>query len=305
VSAGESGVDGPTMGRGKRLRRATARYRTPLWLLALAIAFGLLAYRIYPKDAPAAPEDAVQGVGVLANFSPTAIAVSQTPDPAVNGFSLQIILHAKHRVSHSGYVTIVLPPTAWGSAHKCPTSAYCPPNRAGVKVVTYQLPTKWSDAGSLEPTPDRWELRQTITVDDVATNVSLNAEYVAVLTPPISVQLGPAPFPNPTSYPYLKVLSVYAEQVTNGGAYTWNTGSTPDYVNGFDRWTATSAEALQDTASPTLDSGTDLTVAARNGNLQFIAGIVVGIAGGALVGSLQEFLACRRKPEQAAGTESD
>jgi hypothetical protein len=98
---------------------------------------------------------------------------------------------------------------------------------------------------------------------------------------------------------------VYAEQVPNGSAYTWTTGATPDYVNGFDRWTATSAGALQDTATPTLDSGTDLTVAARNANYQFIAGIVVGIAGGALVGALQEFLACRRKPEQAASAESD
>ena len=54
-----------------------------------------------------------------------------------------------------------------------------------------------------------------------------------------------------------------------------------------------------------LDSGTDLTVAARNGNLEFIAGIVVGVAGGALVGSLQEFLTSRRKGEQGASAESD
>ena len=116
---------------------------------------------------------------------------------------------------------------------------------------------------------------------------------------------GPAPFPNPPSYPYLKLLSVYAEQVPNGSGLHLTTGATPDYVNGFDRWTATSAGALQDTATPTLDSGTDLTVAARNANYQFIAGIVVGIAGGALVGALQEFLACRRKPEQAVSAESD
>ena len=101
MSTVEPGTDGPTMGSGERLRRTTARYRTPLWLLALAVLFGVLAYRIYPKDAPAAPEDAVQGVAVLANFPPSAIAVSQTPDPAVNGFRLQIVLHAMRPVSHS------------------------------------------------------------------------------------------------------------------------------------------------------------------------------------------------------------
>jgi hypothetical protein len=305
VSAEEPGAVGPTMGRGKRLRRAIQPYRTPLWLLALAIVFGALAYRIYPEDAPAAPEDAVQGVAVLADFTPSAIAVSQTPDAAVNGFRLQIILHAKRPVSHSGYVTIVLPATAWGSSGACPHPAICPSDRASLKDATYNLPARWSDGGKTEPTADRYELRQTITVSDVGTNVSLNAEYVGVLTPPISFLLSPVPFRNLPSYPYVKVLSVYATHVPNGSAYTWTIGATPVYVNGFDRWTATTAGALQDAASPTLDSGTNLTVQARDGNLQFIAGIVVGIAGGALVGSLQEFLACRRKAEQAAGAESD
>jgi hypothetical protein len=293
------------MGRGKRLRRAIQPYGTPLWLLALAIAFGVVAYLIYPTDAPAAPEDAVQGVAVVADFTPSGIVVSQTPDAAVNGFRLQIILHAKRRVSHTGYVTIVLPATAFGSSGACPPAALCPPNNAGVKEVEYSLPARWSDAGKAEPAADRNELRQTITVSDVGTNVSLNAEYVGVLTPPIAFQLAPVPFQNLPSYPYVKVLGVYAEQVPNGSAYTWTIGSTPVYVNGFDRWTATTAGALQDAASPTLDSGTNLTVQARNGNYQFIAGIVVGIAGGALVGALQEYLACRRKAEQAASAESD
>ena len=129
---------------------------------------------------------------------------------------------------------------------------------------------------------------------DVATNVSRNAEYIAVLTPPISFQLEPAPFPNPPSYPYLKLESVYAEQVPNGGAYTWNTGATPDYVNGFDRWTSTSAGALGHRQPDAGQRYRSHRGGAERG-LQFISGIVVGIAGGALVGALQEFLACRRK----------
>jgi hypothetical protein len=302
VSAGELGADGPAMGKRARLRRTIDRYRTPLWLLALAILFGLLAFRLYPEDAPVAPQDAIQAVAVIADFTPSGIAVSQTPDPAVNGFTLQVIVHANGRVAHTGYVSIVLPSTAWGSAHSCPSQAYCPPNNAGVKEAQYPLPKDWFDGGKLEPPGDRYELRQTITVTDVATNVGLNAEYVAVLTPPISFQLGPPTFQNPP-YPYVKVLSVYAEKVANGNSYTWSTGATPVYVNGFDRWTTTSAGTFEDTASPSLDSGTDLTVAARNGNLQFLAGIVVGIAGGALVGSLQEWITCRRKAEQAALTE--
>jgi hypothetical protein len=305
VSAEEPGADGPTMERGKRLGRAIPPYRTPLWLLALAIAFGIVAYLVYPTDAPAAPENAVEGVVVLADFTPSGIAVSQTPDAAVNGFKLQIILHAKRRVSHTGSVFIALPATAWGQSG-CPAPAvHCPPNSSGVKDAQYNLPARWSGAGKTEPAAYRNELRQTITVSDVGTNVSLNTEYVGVLTPPIAFQLEPVPPQTLTSYPYVKVLSVYAEQVPNGNAYTWTIGATPVYVNGFDRWTGTTAGTLQDVASPTLESGTNLTVQTRNGNYQFIAGIVVGIAGGALVGALQEFLACRRKAEQAASAESD
>jgi hypothetical protein len=280
-------------------------YRTALWLLALAIVFGVLALLFYPTDAPAAPEDAVQGVGVLADFTPSAIAVSQTPDDAVDGFRLQIILYAKGKVSHKGYETIVLPATAWGSSGACPHRVHCSSDRAGLKDVTYNLPAGWYDAGKAGPAADRYELRRTVIVSHVGANVSLNAEYIGVLTPPISFLLAPRPFQNLPSYPYVKVLSVYAEQVPNGNAYTWTIGATPVYVDGFDRWTAATAGAQQDAASPTLDSGTNLTVQARDANYQFIAGILVGIAGGALVGALQEFLACRRKAARAAGAESD
>ena len=68
-------------------------------------------------------------------------------------------------------------------------------------------------------------------------------------------------------------------------------------MNGSERWTVASAGSIEDTVSPTLNSGTDLAVQARNGNLQFIAGIVVGVAGGALVVALQEWLDARRKPK--------
>ena len=140
-------------------------------------------------------------------------------------------------------------------------------------------------------------MRLTIKVSGVGSNLSSNAEYITVLEPPMSFQqLAP-------NLPYVQVQSVYAESVPGNG-YTWNTGTSPVYLDGFDRWTGTSASALQDTASPTLDSGTDLGVQARDGNRQFIVGIVLGAAGGALVGSLQEFLDSRRKSGQGGATQS-
>jgi hypothetical protein len=292
VSTGVLRADDAAGTRGKRLRRSLDRYRTPLWLLGLALLLGLLAYVIYPKDEPVAGSDAVQGVVVFASFTPNAVVANQTPEPQVNGFSLQIVVHAAQEVgAPSGTITIALPGKAWGSYVRCPTPAYyCTHDRAGLKDASYHLPQSWFNAGRNEPAADQYELRTTITVADVGSNLSRNGEYVAVLTPPISFEQ----LASGSTYDYVPVQSVYAERVPSD-AYTWTMGSIPEYVNGFDRWTSTSAGALQDAASPTLDSGTDLAVQNGNGNRQFIAGIVLGSAAGALVGALQEFLDCRRK----------
>lgn len=299
MSTGELRADDAAETRGKRLRHSLSRYRTPLWLLGLALLLGLAAYVIYPKDAPVAGSDAVQGVVVFANFTPSAVVANQTPEPQVNGFSLQIVVHAAEEVgAPSGTITIALPGRAWGSYVRCATPAYyCVHDRAGLKDASYHLPQSWYNAGKNEPAADQYELRMTITVPDVGSNVNSNAEYVAVLTPPISFEQ----LASGSTYNYVQVQSVYAERVPSD-AYTWTTGSIPDYVNGFDRWTSTSAGALQDAASPALDSGTDLALQDRNGNLQFIAGIVLGSAAGALVGALQEFLDSRRKAAEEVRT---
>jgi len=273
------------------LRRLFARYGTALWLFGLAVVLGVGAYLIYPQDAPVVPADAVQGVAVFANFTPNAMNINETPDPAVDGLTLQIVLHASSKLPHTGSVDVVLPATAWGSKGYCPVAAVkCKPDVAGLKKVSYFLPQTWQDYRSTNPPPDRYELRMSITVSDVGSNLGRNDEFVSVLIPPISFQSTP-------TLSYTKVFTVYAEQIPGGDAYTWTTGANPVYVNGFERWTVASAGSIEDTVSPTLNSGTDLAVQARNGNLQFIAGIVVGVAGGALVVALQEWLDSRRKPK--------
>ncbi len=293
MNAGEArGAGSARSGPESPLRRLIGQYRTALWLLSLAVLLGVVAYVIYPDDAPVVPADAVQGIAVFASFTPNAINVNEIPDPAVDGLTLQIVLHAASPQQHSGSVDVVLPATAWGKKVSCPAPAVrCRHDTAGLKKVTYLLPQRWQDHGSTNPPPDRYELRRSITVSDVGSNLSRNSEFVSVLIPPISFQ------PTP-SLSYAQVFTVYAEQVPGGNAYTWTTGTNPVYLDGFERWTLMSAGSMQDTVSPTLNSGTDLGVQARNGNLQFIAGIVVGVAGGALVVALQEWLDSRRKPKQ-------
>jgi hypothetical protein len=288
-------------GQRKRLRRAVAPYRTSLWLLGLAVLLGVTAYVIYPKDVPGPPADAVQAIVVEASFTPDAINVNQTPDPQVDGFTLQVVLHDANRQPQpppqpqpdSPSVEVILPGDAWGSHFACPHPGVCPHDNAGRKDALYFFPGKWAYNGSELPA-DRWELTFSVKVSDVGSNLSSNDAFISVLTPPIAFRQTP-------SGAYQRVSTLYAEQVAGGGAYTWSTGTDPVYADGFDRWAALSAETNVDTVSPTLNSGTDLGVQARNGNIQFIAGIVVGVAGGALIGALQEWLDGRRKAEQTGG----
>jgi hypothetical protein len=292
VSAGDSRGDSPARGRDGQVRRTLLRYWTPLWLLGLALLLGALAFALYPDDPPTAPQYAVQGIGVVANFTPSAIVVYQTPDPQRDGFNLAVELHAAGRPPPTGSVKIVLPRQAWGSKVACPPpAAECLPDTAGLKEAYYRLTMPWTDAGPSEPAADRNELHLSITVSHVGSNLSRNDEFISVLTPPITFQV----IGHSTNS---AVLTVFSEAVPGGDAYSWTTGSVPVYVNGFERWSAPSATSIEAAATPTLDSGSDLAVADKNGNLQFIAGILVGAAGGALVGAVQEWLNRRRKEAQ-------
>jgi len=298
VSTGEAGDVSPAHGRERRVRQILRLYWTPIWLLGIALLLGALAYALYPDDPPTSPQYAVQGIGVLANFTPNAIVVYQTPVSTIDGFALQIDVHAAKPLAHSGSVTVVLPRRAWGTRLACPPPAVeCLPDNAGLKDAVYRLPTKWTDAGSKEPSADRYELRRTITVSHVGSNLSRNDEFISVLTPPMTFQTAP-------DQPSSSVLTVYAERVPGGSAYSWTTGSVPVYVNGFDRWSAPSATSVEAASTPTLNSGADMAVQDRNGNLQFIAGIAVGAAGGALIGAAQEWLNRRRKEEREEQTGS-
>jgi len=298
VTDGAAGAHGPP--GAIRAGGVLSRYRTSLWLFAITVALALLAYAIYPETAPVIPSDAVKSVAVVADFHASALNVNQVPDPRMAGFTLQIVVHASAAPtaspgSRTGAVWVQLPGSAWGWKRRCPPPVVtCPHVGAGLRDASFWLASRWVyDPTQLQPY--RWENTVTFTVPGVGSNVSDNDEYISVLTPPISFQFSPDPsFANLSFQP---VPTLFAIRVPNN-AYTWTTGADPVYLDGFDRWSSTSSGSIQDTVSPTLVSGTDLGVLDRNGNLQFIAGIVVGVAGGTLVGSLQEWMSSRRRPQE-------
>ncbi len=81
------------------------------------------------------------------------------------------------------------------------------------------------------------------------------------------------------------VVVTYSQSVRNGGAYTWSdTAVAPVTIANLEVWSYVAVTSVPAALSPQLDSGTDLTVAGHNNNAVFLAGALLGIAGGALVG---------------------
>ena len=91
------------------------------------------------------------------------------------------------------------------------------------------------------------------------------------------------------------VVVNYFVALANGNSYTWDSGSTgytPEYFGGEESWTYQSNVASTPTndviASSISDSGVNLSLQDRATKRALIAGVLLGIAGGAIVGALQE-----------------
>jgi hypothetical protein len=307
TGASSSAASGRATGRG--VRAWAGRYRTSLWLFAVAIVLGVAAYVLYPTDAPVAPVLALQGVAVVADFTPTSIDVLQSPDQAVHGIHIEIDVRTQEkRVHDHGWVAVGLPLKAWGSVQACPDStAGCRTSAsADQKLVYLHLPHHWTSLGSSGGI-DPWDLRLRLDVAEIGTNLVQNHEYAATLVPPISFQLATKGASSTDTFhlPYVQVPTNYGEVVRGASAYTWNLGgAVPDYAAGYDRWTGASAAGLASAAEPTYDSAVNLDVQAHDSDLQFIVGVLVGIAGGALIGGVQTAIDTRRKRPRLAGGET-
>ena len=199
-------------------------------------------------------------------------------------------------------------------------AAYCTIDEAGFKNAHYRLdpspsPTRpqddWVDKG-LDRAQYRYLREVRITIPNVGRNFARNREYIATLLPPVIALTQPAScvYLQPAQCaPTAQDVPVnYDETVSEGRNYTWNAGSTiPVYVSGAFHWIYSTSLTLATSVSPTFYSGVDLEVQDHNSTLTFLAGALLGIAGGALVGAIQEAvharkeeLATRKQPQRPA-----
>jgi len=305
----------------KQKRGFVTKYVVALALFLVAIALSLGSYLIFPTDSPVTVHDGIQGISTTSVFTPTAVDIHEASLGAT-GVRLTIrVRAASNQIPPTGDVVVVVPPQAWGSPLRCPApAAYCTIDKAGFKNAHYRLdpspsPTNpqhdWVDMG-LDRAQYRYLREVHITIADVGRNFARNHEYIATLLPPVIAQNQAASCVNlqpaqcaPTAQ---DVPVNYDETVAEGRNYTWNAGSTiPVYVGGAFHWIYGTSLTLATSVSPTFYSGVDLEVQDQNSTLTFLAGALLGIAGGALVGAIQEGvharkeeLAARKQQQQAA-----
>lgn len=296
----------------KEKRGFITKYLVSLALFLLAIGLSLGAYAIFPTDSPVTVHDGIQGISTTSAFTPTAIDVHEAP-LGERGVRLKVgVRAASPTMPPIADVVVVVPPQAWGSPVKCPAPAvYCTIDKAGFKNAHYRLdPTPsppsltnpagdWTDMG-LHRAPYRYLKEVRIEIANVGRNFTRNREYIATLLPPVIVQTQPASCVSLAAAqcaPTRQDVAVnYDETVSEGRDYTWNAGSTiPVYVRGSFHWIYGTSLTLATSVSPTFYSGVNLEVQDHNSTMTFLAGALLGIAGGALVGATQEGVHARKE----------
>ena len=127
-----------------------------------------------------------------------------------------------------------------------------------------------------------------IDLPGVESNLVQDDEDVAAALPPVSVLQQTADSTAAPTYESSVVVS-YSQSVSNGDSYTWSdTAVAPVTIGSLEVWSYLAVTSVPAAISPQLDSGTDLAVEGHNSNAVFLAGALLGIAGGALVGAVTE-----------------
>ncbi len=274
-----------------RAKRFLSRDREPLVLLLAALVFGVCTYLIYTKAPPVTIGNAIQRITVVGPLKPTAIDVNEEAN-STGGIQLAVALRAPApqsvAVSSERLVVAVSSP----AARHCPPKAIACPSANGARTLYYRFnPQRWRDFGTNAIQAYQFGVVLAIpNIPNVHANLAQDDQDVVTSLPPVSVlsyvYAPDAPAPEPSYFADPPVVD-YGERVDHGGDYTWQQGTTPVDTGGWDHWWFTSATSASVALSPVVYTGTDLGVQSWNSNLTFVAGILVGLAGGALIGALQ------------------
>ncbi len=257
----------------------------------VAIALGVGARVVLPSSSPVFVHGAIQRITVIGNLGVSGVDLKETPLPGRTGVALEVTLRSPQpQLPTSLERLVVAVPDSSRSGEPCPKGALsCRPPVSGVRTIYVRFPDReWTNTGAGGALPYRFELPVRIDLPGVESNLVQDAENVAAALPPVSVlQQVADSTAAPTYEP--SVVVTYSQSVTDGGSYTWSdTAVSPVSIANLDVWSYVAVTSVPAALSPQLDSGIDLTVEGHNSNRVFLAGALLGIAGGALVGAVAE-----------------
>jgi hypothetical protein len=277
---GVAQVPGSTSKRRVDLTRKSGRffrvYLRSIVLLVTAAIAGIAAFVLFPKDGPVAPSGGPQSVEIDASFIPYTVIITLNDDPSHDGTRVAVQVTTTTPQSARATLSIGVPPTTWGGTNKCsPQPSRCYYANGNEKLALFEFPgsKKYLVAGR----PFYREVVEA-SIPGVGYNAAWNSEYVSATLPSVPVYL-------------LKAGNVIREDVSTTIAigipdpekYTWTSGTAPTATGSYVGWYFTSSPGAAE-----VNNAISLSAQDSATKLIFVAGALLGIAGGALVGAIQE-----------------
>jgi hypothetical protein len=269
----------------RAVRRIAHRTRLkPVVLLAVALAAGLAALVVFPTEGPVSPQSGVPNLAIYATFIADGVSVQLTDERSPRRTEVLVSVNSPERQSGRESFRLDVPATTWGSPSRCdPDGGTCVLSQ-GAKIVTHYF-GKWT---TYRVGPAVWYRDNgVIHLPDLPYNVARNREYVSVSLPAITYYYCP-PVRRHVTHSCMRegIPSWIALRIPDAGRYSWMSGGPLPQTGGeYVTWFyGTSPDSTQ------VVSGVSLPEQDTNNTLLFVAGALLGVAGGALVGAIQEAL---------------
>ena len=268
------------------------RYRVAVVLVVLAVALGVAAGVVLPSSSAVSVHGAVLRVAVKGPLAVSAVDLQETPMPGGSGVTLAVSLRSPQaqEPTPAERLSIAVPdPSRPGLA--CPATALaCTGPTDGALTVIARFPDHvwYRTAGTEAAAPYTFVLPMRIDLPGVRPNLVQDDLDVAAALPQVSATQQTA-WSNAAPVYLSSVVVTYRQAMANAGAYTWSdTAAAPLSIGNSVNWSYLAVTDAPAALSPQLDSGVDLTVQGQNTTAVFLAGALLGIAGGALVAAITE-----------------
>lgn len=260
----------------RKLGRFLRAYLKSMVLLVTAVIAGVAAFLCFPKDAPVAPSGGIRAtVDINTPFVPYNAHLWLVDDHSRNGITVFAQVVSITPQSARATLAMDVPSTTWGGANKCSPQPSSCIELGGLKLVSYWFPkpTKYTVGAQT-----RYQDVVQVFIPGVGYNAAWNNEYVSAALPDFEVYLTKA-----GNYIREDVPITTAVQIPDAGKYTWTSGAAPLVAGSYVSWNFTSQPGAAQ-----INNGVSLSAQGLAAKLVFVAGALLGIAGGALVGAIQE-----------------